>query len=349
MSVDVIRYSGDLKLSTAIGGTITLDTGPTTGTVVLTGNLTVLGVQTYITSTNLLIQDNIIVLNKGETGTSVTLGETAGSYGQSGIVIDRGNNASTATRASVIFEERTWSSTGTTTTQYQGIWALKTANRSSAIEVGAIRLGGGVVGGPNGDGRLNLLGYGSNQMLSVKGQSLNVGQEYYRRVIDNDDIPNKQYIDYRLSTGTVTTATNALGLRVGDTFISIEDDSVTGYDSRIRMAVDNSVQFTLYNGYSILGSLVISGNTIRPAASNANLTLQTLGTGTVVVNNGISVGVSSSEPAPEVGKVKIWTTSTVGAGSTGIRYSGFEDPAGTVPTSGELISARKALVLAIIF
>jgi hypothetical protein len=349
MSVDVIRYSGDLRLATAVGGTITLDTGPTTGTVVLTGNLTVLGVQTYITSTNLLIQDNIIVLNKGETGTSVTLGETAGSYGQSGIVIDRGNNASTATRASIIFEERTWSSTATTTTQYQGVWAIKNANKSAAIEVGAIRLGGGVAGGPNNDGRLNLLGVGQNQMLSVKGQSLNVGQEYYRRVIDNDDIPNKQYIDYRLSTGTVTTATNALGLRVGNTWIALEDDSVTGYDSRIRMAVDDAVQLTMYNGYSILGSLLFSGNTIRPSASNVNLVLQTLGTGTVVVNNGISIGVSSGDPGPETGKVKIWTTSTVGAGSTGIRYSGFEDITGSVPTSGELISARKALVLAIIF
>jgi hypothetical protein len=39
----------------------------------------------------------------------------------------------------------------------------------------------------------------------------------------------------------------------------------------------------------------------------------------------------------------------VGAGSTGIKYSGFENPSTLVPTSGELISARKALVLSIIF
>jgi hypothetical protein len=98
-----------------------------------------------------------------------------------------------------------------------------------------------------------------------------------------------------------------------------------------------------------LGTLVVAGNTIRPAAVNSNLVLQTFGTGTAVVNNGITIGVSNSAPLPVQGAVKIFTTSTVGAGSTGIRYSGYENLSTLEPTSGELISARKALVLSIIF
>jgi hypothetical protein len=98
-----------------------------------------------------------------------------------------------------------------------------------------------------------------------------------------------------------------------------------------------------------MGSLIVAGNTVRTAGVNNNLVLETSGTGTTVVNNGITVGVSNSAPQPVIGAVKIYTTSTVGAGSTGIKYSGFENNDTLIPTSGELISARKALVLSIIF
>jgi hypothetical protein len=342
MAVDVIRYSGDLKLATAVGGSITLDTGPTTGTVFITGNLTVLGVQTVITSTNLTIKDNIIVLNRGETGTSVTLSEGL-SYGQSGFVIDRGSNASTATRASILFEERPWSSTSTTATQYTGIWSLKTANRGSAIEVAAIRLSGA---GPNNDNKLNLLGAGITGMLSVAGQN-----NYASRVLHDDDIPNKYYVDNTPLRGTATSAITALELRQNDTRITITDNNIQpGFITTVVDGVTTMVVQRLAGVPTItLGSLIVAGNTIRAAAGNTNLVLETSGTGTTVVNNGITIGVSNSAPQPVVGAVKIYTTSTVGAGSTGIKYSGYENNSTLVPTSGELISARKALVLSIIF
>jgi hypothetical protein len=63
MATDVIRYSGDLKIATAVGGTMTFDTGVNTGSVIITGNLTVRGTQTYISSTNTNVTDNILVLN----------------------------------------------------------------------------------------------------------------------------------------------------------------------------------------------------------------------------------------------------------------------------------------------
>lgn len=342
MAVDVIRYSGDLKLATAVGGSITLDTGPTTGTVFITGNLTVLGVQTVITSTNLTIKDNIIVLNRGETGTSVTLSEGV-SYGQSGFVIDRGSNASTATRASILFEERGWSSTSTTATQYTGIWSLKTANRGSAIEVAAIRLSGA---GPNNDNKLNLLGAGITGMLSVAGQN-----NYASRVLHDDDIPNKYYVDNTPLRGTATTALSALEIKQNNTRVTVTDNNVQpGYITTVVDGVSTMVVQRLAGVPTItLGSLIVAGNTLRAAAGNTNLVLETSGTGTTVVNNGITVGVSNSAPNPVVGAVKIYTTSTVGAGSTGIRYAGYENNSTLVPTSGELISARKALVLSIIF
>ena len=72
----------DYRLIINPGGKITLDVG-TTGDVEIVGNLTVGGELTTINSTNLDIEDNIITLNKGETGAGVTLVT-------SGISIDRG-------------------------------------------------------------------------------------------------------------------------------------------------------------------------------------------------------------------------------------------------------------------
>lgn len=344
MTVDVIRYSGDLKLATAPGRTITLDTGVNSGTVIITGNLNVLGTATNIASTNTIVKDNIITLNAGESGTSVSLGEAnTPFYGQAGFVIDRGANASTSTRASVLFEERAWSSTSTTATQYTGIWALKTANRSAAIEVSAIRLGGA---GPNNDNRLNLLGAGITGMLSVAGQ-----QNYHSRVLDDNDIPNKFYVDNTPLRGTASNALSALELRLNDTRITITDNNIQpGFITTVIDGVSTMVVQRLAGVPTItLGTLVVAGNTIRAATANRDLFLETAGTGTVVVNNGIGVGVSSVAPQPVQGVVKIYTTSTVGAGSTGIKFSGYENLTTLIPTSGELISARKALVLSIIF
>jgi hypothetical protein len=344
MTVDVIRYSGDLKIATAPGGIITLDTGVSSGTVVITGNLNILGTATNIASTNTVIKDNIITLNAGESGTGVSLGEAnTPFYGQAGFVIDRGTNASTATRASVLFEERAWSSTSTTATQYTGIWALKTANRSAAIEVGAIRLGGA---GPNNDNRLNLLGVGIEGMLSVAGQ-----QNYHLRVLDDNDIPNKYYVDNTPLRGTATNALSALELRLNDTRITITDNNIQpGFITTVIDGVSTMIVQRLAGVPTItLGTLVVAGNTLRSASANRDLVLETSGTGTVVVNNGIGIGVSSVAPQPAQGVVKIYTTSTVGAGSTGIKFSGYENLTTLVPTSGELISARKALVLSIIF
>jgi hypothetical protein len=83
-SVDYnIISAGNIELTSNPGGTITLNTGVTNGTTIVTGNLNVLGTTTTVSSTIVDIKDNILVLNYGETGAGVTLGI-------SGIEIDRG-------------------------------------------------------------------------------------------------------------------------------------------------------------------------------------------------------------------------------------------------------------------
>ena len=76
-----LKTDGDYTVKTGDPGKIILDPG-STGYVEVNGNLTVKGVTTTIESTVASINDNIIILNAGETSGSVSLGSA-------GIQIDR--------------------------------------------------------------------------------------------------------------------------------------------------------------------------------------------------------------------------------------------------------------------
>lgn len=341
MALDVLSYSGDLKIKTGNAGTLTLDTGVNTGTVIITGNLDVRGVQTAISSTNTNVKDNILVLNSGESNSYVTLG-------QAGILVDRGNSGSLTTAATFLYDDtRSWSIVASTQTNKltQGLWSIKSGSTGTAIEVGGIVLSSNApVDGFN-RRVLNLLGRGSAAVLSVAGQT-----NYASRVIHDDDIPNKYYVDNTALRGTATNALTSLELRQGNTYITVADDSVTGVPSKITTYIDG-VGTMIVQGSSIqLGSLAVVGTTLRTLAPNTNLFLTTIGTGTTVVNNGLSIGMSGSAPQAEYGVVKVYTTSTPGAGGTGLFFKTIDVSANPdVPVSGELVSARKALVYSIIF
>jgi hypothetical protein len=99
------RIFGDYNISTTLNPTanITLSTH----TVYVNGNLFVGGTSTSVTKTELEITDNLIRLNKGETGAGVTLGVA-------GIEIDRGSSANVALRWNESID--TWQITNNGTT-----------------------------------------------------------------------------------------------------------------------------------------------------------------------------------------------------------------------------------------
>ena len=111
--------TGNYSLAVQDSGTITLDTGNQVGEVIVTGNLTVQGSSTTVTSQNLDVKDNIITLNKGETGAGITLDD-------SGLEMDRG----TFTNVLFTFNENiTWSDPVTDTTKTGG-FVFKDANNA---------------------------------------------------------------------------------------------------------------------------------------------------------------------------------------------------------------------------
>lgn len=96
----VVQTNGNYTIKTANSGIIKLDTGVGTGEVRVTGNLVVDGTTVTIEAENINVQDNILVLNSGETANGISLG-------YSGIEIDRGYAAGNITIINVT--GATWS------------------------------------------------------------------------------------------------------------------------------------------------------------------------------------------------------------------------------------------------
>ena len=164
----ILRVSeSDYRVKVKDTGTITLDTGVEQGTVVITGDLLVKGNTTTVDTANLSIEDNLILLNKGESGAGVT-------EGTSGIEIDRGS----LPNAQFLWDE--------TTDKFK-------------IQLDNNLLASIVVGSVATDPSLNLrfdmqAGAGTLRIINSTG--------YESRVLDANDIPNKKYVnDYVFATG----------------------------------------------------------------------------------------------------------------------------------------------------
>lgn len=118
MTTRIDRYNVDeYQLAIKSGGTISLNAG-TTGSVVVSGDLTVYGSSTTISSQDLQIEDNVIVINKGETGSGVTLGV-------SGLIVDRG----TLSDAQLLFNEsKSWLDSQNSFTNTAGAFVFSNAS-----------------------------------------------------------------------------------------------------------------------------------------------------------------------------------------------------------------------------
>jgi len=333
MSADNLVLSGDYYIKTPSAGTITLDTGVTTGTVIITGNLNVLGIQTTIQSIDATIKDNILILNQGETS-AVSGG--AVSIGSAGISIDRGGANDPTKSAQLLWDDTIgW----TAATVNRGLWTFKKGGVFSAIDVGAIRFNG------------NAAGQDKNYILTDQLAPLNVDDDNYTsKIIDRNDIPNKEYVDSKTGS-TSTTSLTAREIRVGNSSVTISDYTETGQQSFITASLNSSSVFVIRPTEALFSTIRIGNSTIESLSSNTDLTLLTNGRGVIAVNNGVAfqapVFPSWNPPSPGVSKINVYSSSTVGAGQTGLLFN-YESAQGR-QIYGELVSAKKAIVLGIIF
>ena len=361
-----VQVSGDYNIKTGEGNTILLDTGPNVGEVVVTGNLVVLGDTLTVEAENLNVQDNIITLNYGETGQGVTLR-------YAGIQIDRGfyPDSSQVTPTTFLWDE------------VAEAWQLAQGTPESSFNFtdSKLKLSQVITDADTDDGDLTLIGAGTG-VVKVAG-TLN----YEQQVTNDDDIPNKRYVDDAIQNSPT------YQIKKDNTRVIVfdKDDPLPALafvpaigpygaqpdNSQIAFMVDNKRVAVLTADHFEMRGLTIftedlvgtdiennfGGNTNRENAeavviqadnTNANIRLETNGTGKVVISYAMSLEQHGLSPAYVSGTTLLYGASP-STGTTGLRFINTrpsKELDGTINasfTNDELISKNRALLFSMLF
>lgn len=336
----VVRVNGDYAIKTSEGGTILLDTGPNVGFVKVTGSLLVEGETLTVSANNLNIKDNVITVNYGEEAAGVT-------PIYAGIRVDRGVSSDSL----LVFNEDDDS------------WNIATGILGSSLNYANsnLRLRSILTDSSTDAGDLTLIGSGTG-VIKVTGTT-----NYEAQITDDDDIPNKKYVDdaieaapsFQLIRGNTRVVAfdtsdelNAGLFPIGPYVESPNADQVAVIINNRRVALFTEQQFEMRGitilaespvGNDIFGSPVSDAVTIQATNTNTNIKLETTGTGKVQVPFAIQLDSVPVEVAPSpVTNSTIIYSGTVLSGGSGL-YS-----VNTV-TAGELIIKNRALLYSMIF
>ena len=334
-------------------------TSTNNGTVYIWGNLFVQGQRTEVNTQDLSIGDKVLVLNKGDPGTSG--GTVAGVSGDgiSGISITRGGPAVPNENANLLFNQnKSWTYNGVTT---RGIWDLIIGpptggvGIASGLTVSAIRTGTATTD-------LSLLGAeNSSATVTLKGVI-----NYTTRIItrnEPDDVPNKGYVDYAVARQSdrrriQLNFQDSLDrpVVINDTYVELLNQDVPGYapgtvtETQLRLSIGGQQWITMYQDRMILGDIkILKGNEITMELPNQKLLLSTKASPGSLFNPSVETKTSISmlidrtynSPPTETERVKIYPKDQ-GAGNTGLYYVNKEG------TRDEFISKRKSFFASLV-
>jgi len=321
--------TSDYKVAVREGGEIVLYTGNATGTVTISGNLTVEGDQIILGATtnanvaDLLIEDRIAQLNVGETGQGITGG--VGVPRESGIEIVRGSEPN----ARLVFDETAPYEDDVTGTQGNGAFAFKLVDSNgtaftAGIQTNSINSGGGAI-------QFNA---GNNPLRAA-------APDYENYVVDDDDIPNSKWvIDY---VTQFTGSNPPSSIRQSDTLVAAEDFDNTGNPSVVRVQVDGFDKATFGVLETQIYDMKLSGTTISSANSGDDLNLVALGGGSIKIADTLHIDAdvtASTVPTPTQGTILFHDANDIK--DTGIHFK-------TPTKDGELASRRTAVLFGLIF
>ena len=316
----VLKVSqSDYRLAVQSSGTITLDTGDGTGTVVITGNLDVKGATSTIESTNTTIKDNIIQINYGQTGNGIS---SVLNY-QAGIRIGRGNYSD----AEILFDEQVTHYNPLTATTVSGTFVLKTVDGTlTGLQVGSIA----------NSGTTNLIFdlQSAEYVLSIANST-----NYESRVLNANDIPNRKFVADYVVSGVFTPGMADVD-KIYKTIGGVEKTRVQAFTSDIEFVVNSSIKAQISAGGLTVNNINVSGDLITNT-SGTNLFLSAA-TNNVEVNAILNLDDQSSTPAAVAGKTRLYSASVAGPGKSGLFFS-------NLTTSDELVAKNRALLFSMLF
>lgn len=341
MAKNIIINDGNYKVSVDDTNSIILDVGAT-GVVQVTGNLQVDGDTTTLNTVNMEVEDNEILVNRGETGYSVSDNNQ-----EAGIRIERGQSADVR----IVYDETiTWNDPNTQTTSQGpgvgqqsgqganlgGFKLVDAGGTTVSLKVANINNNNAIYFEPGGAGTLRVIRSGYESLLT-----------------DVNDIPNKKYVDDEINAIVVGAAFPRIV--DGDTEVKITDNSTSGTTSVIETKIDNVLyakwkpsHLEIYNQTTDIGSIRIEDDVISGLNSNQDIEIQAPGTGSVrvndsfVINNRPSLQDPQVDPQFDVNGVKLYSKTPSG-GNTGLYFVNTND------ARGEVISTNRALLFGLIF
>lgn len=312
----VLQTNGNYTIKTSLNGDIILNTGPAVGRVIITGDLVVQGDTTDVNVADLFVEDNVITLNTGETGNGVT-------KGYAGIEVDRG----TEDNASFVYNE---SSDAWQIVRGQNGTYSFTESNLKLRQLHFVDATGGDPIAPE----LTIVNAGLGA-LRLSGRT-----EYEDYVVNDNDVPNKKYVDRRIiENPTYQIVRDNSRVTVQD--LQDPDDPLL-LESRVVTVVDNNVLLTVYNNRVEIQNLEFSTNKIENPGTNENIRLVTNGTGKVEFDYAIQYNHAIGTPAMVPNTTLVYGQAPSPDGGSGVYYVNEDN-------SGELISKRKALTFSIIF
>jgi len=326
------QVNGDYNIKAKDTGTITLQAG----NVRVAGNLTVTGTSSTVNSVDLDIKDRIITLNKGESSSGVT-------NRYSGIEIDRGSSS----RAALVFDETNPTGIGGSV----GTWMIGGGTDPSyGFADSNLKLRRILTDAAYSD--LVLIGTGTG-VVTVTGTT-----DYEVQVTDDDDLPNKKYVDDAIQNNPTFQITRL------DTRVIIADSAVTpnlsstggsmAYynnlgiglptsESLMSIIIDGTIAGQFYSNRASLFGFDISYGTISNGqTTNDNIYIQTNGTGKLQTNYGIQLDNNAVSPAQISGSHVIYSRPQAG-GNSGLFFVNTEN------NRDELVSRNRALLFSMLF
>jgi hypothetical protein len=348
-----LQVNGDYNIKAAAGSRITLDTGPAAsgGEVRITGDLIVEGETVTVEATDLAVEDNIILLNKGETGAGITLN-------YAGIQIDRGSENDVA----FLYDDIT------------NTWLLaSSATVPNALNYSEsnLRLRRILTDSETDGGNLTLIG-------TLTGVVNVLGTDNYENQVTafgDDAIPNKKYVDDSILNNPtfqiVAPQTQDTRVIIADKEITPNDPSeagslayfedttsyVTNGESAVSIIVDGVLVSQFYNDRLLVGDPGVDGIEIdgtnfeirtESSISDQNILIKTAGTGKLQTNYALQLDkVSGLNSSSYVSGSTVIYAKTPDIGQSGVWF--LNDSLEEAKRTGELISKNKALVFSMLF
>lgn len=339
-----INENGDIVFSTGINGKVTID-----GNVDIGGDLVTGGVSTSLERRDLVIYDNLIELNKGETANGI---RDTGDGNISGLKIWRGIRED----ALVVFDENL-DTIGPGAVATPGAISFRLADTLETY-VGIHTTS--VATKPNEDMHLVVTGDGIVRIEGTETYERNIwAYNVDDEVTFTPDPYDGDTRDALVTAEAVVDYVDGYHLNFfqhkiikDDSRVEIFDSDVdgVGVDSRVEIAVDedtSGIFTTFYGTRAEFGNLRLLSDpgdigVVTSNGTNANIRLRGSGTGQVQIDGPQNFMLDTDPADPPDEGVSVYSK-TLGDGGTGLYFINEDG------TQDEFVSRGKALLYSIIF